>query len=113
MLQDLVQKITASLDKLVTLEIITAVGSVGPKGEGDNNWPDVANMTNPQMIVSKMNLLDGDIQTIFGEAFVTGDYKSLQGYHAEREKQGHAVIQSNIDTLKSLLQLARSLDEQK
>lgn len=111
MLQDLTKRIADSLDRLLTLEIITAVGTVDPKQSGDPNWPDLAAVEQPQMIVSKINLLNGDIRTIFGEAFITGDYKSLVDYHTTREKQGFEIINNNIAALKALLQLARGLDK--
>ena len=107
----IVEKVAAALENLVTLEIITAVGQVAPKKEGDTTWPSIDNVTDPEMIVTKINLLDGDIQTIFGEAFVTGDYQSLQAYHADREKQGHQIIKDNIAALQELLKLARNLDD--
>ncbi len=110
MLQDLTKRISDSLERLLTLEIITAVGTVDPAQHGEPNWPDLASVEKPQMIVSKINLLDGDIRTIFGEAFVTGDYKSLVDYHAAREKQGFEIINNNIAALKALLQLARGID---
>jgi len=108
----IVDRVSAALENLVTLEIITAVGQVDPKKDGDPHWPSIENVTDPEMIVSKINLLDGDVQTIFGEAFVTGDYQSLQAYHTDREKQGHQIIKDNIAALQELLKLARNLDGQ-
>jgi hypothetical protein len=111
MYQDLMKRISGSIERLLTLEIVTAVGTVDPTKSDDPNWPDLADIEQPQMIVSKFNLLDGDIRTIFGEAFVTGDYKSLVDYHTAREKQGFEIINNNIAALKALLQLARGLDD--
>jgi hypothetical protein len=107
----IVKRISDSLENLLTLKIVTAVGTVDPTKSSDPNWPDLADVLQPQMIVSKFNLLDGDIRTIFGEAFVTGDYKSLVDYHTAREKQGFEIINNNIAALKALLQLARGLDD--
>ncbi len=110
-MSSIIKRISDSLENLLTLEIITAVGTVDPTKSGEPNWPDLASVEQPQMIVSKFNLLDGDIRTIFGEAFVTGDYKSLVDYHTAREKQGFEIINNNIAALKALLQLARGLED--
>lgn len=111
MSNNVIKLVTDSLERLLTLEIITAVGNVDPSKSSEPNWPDLASVEQPQMIVSKINLLGGDIRTIFGEAFITGDYKSLVDYHAAREKQGFDIIQNNIAALKALLQLARGLED--
>lgn len=109
-MSDLTKRITDALSQLLTLEIVTAVGAVEPKKPDDTNWPDLVDVANPQMIVTKINMLGGDIRTIFGEPFITGDYKSLVDYHAAREKEAFNIVQSNLAALKSLLQFARGLD---
>lgn len=108
MAKDLKEKIMESVENLVTLEIMTAVGHVaGPSGGSDEgrSLPDLDYDRNPKMILTKIDLLQGDIKTVYHEDFVTGDYQELKAFHAAREKEGYNIIQQNIEALKSLLKM--------
>lgn len=102
--QSVLKKITDALNNLVTLEIITAVGAVK---SDENGRPVLDYSQNPKVILTKIDLLQGDTTTVFNEEFVTGNYQSLQTYHAAREAAGHKMIQDNIAAIKSLIGLIK------
>lgn len=116
-LNDLITKIKDSLNNLVTLEIITAVGQVrfrpkaGSSQDTESGFPDLDYEKNPKVILTKINLLQGDIKTVFHEEFVTGDYQSLKDFHAAREKEGYEIVHKNIEAIKELLQMVRGFLE--
>ncbi len=95
---------------LVTLEIITAVGEV------ELNIKDkklvatgIKDGENCKTILTKIDLLQGDIQTVYAPEFVTGEYQSLKEFHKNREDQGYKIIQDNIETLKKLFWGAKDI----
>lgn len=112
MSQDLKSRIKASLQNLVTLEIVTAVGQVAfEAGEGETparSLPDLDHGADPKVILTKIDLLQGDITTVYNEEFVTGNYQCLRDFHAAREKEGHDIIQKNIAALERLLALVNA-----
>ncbi len=98
-------RILNALNNLASLEIITAVGHATPEGD---NGPDLDYSRNPKMILTKINLLQGDIKTVYHEDFVTGPYQNLKNYHAAREKEGYDIIMRNMDAIERLLKLAET-----
>ena len=106
--QGLIDKIVNALDKLTTLEIVTVVGRVQKDGGKDGalgvDWS-----ADPKVMLSKINVLMGDITTSIDPEFVTGNYQSLRDFHAKREAQGYQIIQDNIQAIKELLGLAKIL----
>lgn len=107
MAESLKEKVLKAFDNLVTLEIITAVGHLTqPRPEEDPFGLDIDFDRDPKIILTKINLLQGDIKTVYHEAFVTGDYAGLKAFHAKRESQGHDLIRQNIEILERLLKLA-------
>lgn len=107
MSDELIERIKDALNNLVTLEITTAVGDVALT-EG-KKAPSIDYSKNPKVIMTKINLLQGDITTVFHEEYVTGQYQSLRDFHAAREKEGYDMIKANIAALEKLLELAASL----
>ena len=105
----LIGQIQEALKNLVTLEIITAVGPV----KIEEGFADIDPEGDPKVILSKIDLLQGDIKTVYDEEYVTGNYKELKEFHKEREKEGHAIIKGNIATIKELLMLLKSENEPK
>ncbi len=103
---ELMDKIKKALDNLVTLEIITAVGQVKL---GDKVSPEIDYSKNPKVILTKINLIQGDIKTVYDPEFVTGEYQSLKDFHAKREDEGYEIIKTNIETLKSLFNFAKDM----
>jgi len=113
---DLKARIRRSLANLTTLEIITAVGHVryGAKdgGEGGRDFPDLDYDRDPKVMLSKIDLLQGDIKTIFNEEFVTGNYQGLRDFHEAREKEGHEIIRKNMEALERLWNLINAHGEE-
>ena len=113
-MSELKDKILNSIENLVTLEIITAVGPVqmGPKPDSleddSRSYPDLDYDQNPKVILTKIDMLQGDIKTIYDEEFITGEYQSLKAFHAAREKEGHEIVRKNIENLNCKTVLAES-----
>lgn len=106
MANELMERIKNAANNLVTLEIITVVGDMVLK-EGKTS-PGIDYAKNPKIILTQINLLQGDITTVYHEEFVTGAYQSLREFHAAREKEGYAMVKANIEALKALLELVKS-----
>ena len=100
-----IEKIKNALDNLVKLKIVTAVGDVVVK-EGSKTFD--FDLKNAKASVTIIDLLQGDITTIYHEEFVTGKYTELKNFHSEREKEGYARVKANIEALGELLKLAKS-----
>lgn len=114
-LGQLLKKIEDALKNLVTMEIITAVGGVKFKSSSnkgtEENLPDIDPNSNPKVILTKIDLLQGDIKTVFNEEFVTGNYQCLREFHADREKQGHEIVTKNIEAIKALIGIIKEFPE--
>lgn len=112
-LNELITRIKESLENLVTLEIVTTVGEVKfqPKSdsETDKIIATIDYSKKPKAILTKIDLLQGDIQTVFHEDFVTGNYTALREFHAAREAQGHTIVEQNLVALEKLFQLVKKL----
>lgn len=124
MAKDLKTRIMESLENLVTLEIVTAVGHIqagvpskaaaseeGKPSQTDRSFPDIDYDKNPKIILTKLNLLQGDIKTVYHEDFVTGEYKSLREFHAAREKEAYNIVMQNMAALEKLLKIAKEQAE--
>ena len=99
----LLNDIQNALENMVTLEIVTAVGAVTHSKNGiDYDWSKEA-----KVILTKFDLLQGDIKTVLHPDFVTGEYQGLRDFHSEREKQGLATVRENIKALKELAELIK------
>lgn len=94
-LPELKQKFRDSFEKLLTLEIVTVVGTYDAKTRTPGS--------SSKMIRTRLDLLQGDKVTEFDEAFTNGALTELRDYHAKAEASGHAIITSNLATLEKLL----------
>lgn len=103
----LIEKIRAALDELVTLKITTAVGPVTLSGADQKT---MLKFDNAKAMYTEINLLQGDIKTMYDEEFVTGAYQPLQAFHQQREQEGQKIIHTNLQALYALLQLAQGKD---
>lgn len=116
-LNELIVKIKSAIENLVTLEIVTAVGDVKFQPKSDNEKDKIIATIDynsaPKAILTKIDLLQGDIQTVLHEDFVTGNYSGLRDFHAAREAEGHAIIKENLAALEQLFQLAKKLIQDK
>lgn len=107
--QELWEKLQATADELVKLDIVTAVGPLkwqpgdAQKSEKGKYIPDGSVPT--KVMHTRIDMLQGDIVTQMDEEFATGKFQALRSYHQDRELQGHNIIQANIQALKSLFDL--------
>ncbi len=99
----LADKIEKSLANLVTLDIVTAVGSP----DGTDLKPDYGK---DRVMTTKIDLLQGDITNVIDEAFVSGDLESLRSFHENQVLKGQEIVHDNLQALKELYETARQLD---
>lgn len=100
-LEGLKTKIINALEELVTLKITTIVGQVTIKPDGCIDNLDFSKEHN--IIMTKINLLDGDVMTVIDKAFVTGEYQTLKEFHSSREKEAQNIVKQNIEAIERLL----------
>jgi len=104
-----INDIKNDLEKLKTLEIRTIIGNV----EYEPKNKKIKEADGAKVIVTQIDLLEGDIVTAFGEDFLKPPYDEIRKYHTEREKQGQEIIASNIKILKDFVELIKDINEQK
>lgn len=107
--KELLGRIESALDDLTTLNIVTAVGRVTLPAKDAASGPVPPVDRDAKVMRTSIDLLRGDMTTVMDPDFVTGPYQALREYHAAREKQGAAIIQANIEALKSLKNLAKEM----
>lgn len=99
-MDEFLAKLQSAVQKLVTLDIITVVGSVSyPPAE-----PPVP-VANAKMIRTRIDLFQGDITTEIDPAFISGDMAPLREYHTQREQQGATIVKQNIEAVEKLFDL--------
>jgi hypothetical protein len=97
-----IDDIIQSFNQLKTLEIRTVIG--------DFDWNEeqkkiTYNKEDAQVIITQIDLLDGDITTAFSEDFLQEPYDKIREFHSEREKQGQEIIENNLKVLKEFVEL--------
>ncbi len=115
-LDELLDKIKKAVEELVTLEIITAVGPVNlVEGKDPKTGAPIYFLEKElfkketKLIVTRIDLLQGDISTVIPDEFTAPQYQWLRDFHATREKQGIETIQRVMDGLKGLVTLIQEL----
>ena len=99
----LADRIKNSLANLVTLEIVTAVGRPDPETLEPSYGQD-------RVMISKINLLDGDITNVIDEAFVSGELEPLRSFHETQVVKGEQIVRGNLKALRELYEMARQYD---
>jgi len=84
------------------LNIRTVVGEFKEDAQGKLQY----DPKKSDVIITQINLIDGDITTVFSEKFLEPPLSGIREFHAQREQQGQAIIQGN---LRALVELARDL----
>jgi hypothetical protein len=102
-----VEDIKNAMDNLVNLDIRTIVGEVNLDDNGKMQ-PNVGS----KQIVSRMNLLNGDITTAFSEEFLQAPLDSVRSFHALRERQAMDIVYGNIKALQQMIGLIDTLERQ-
>lgn len=87
------KKITESIENIVTLNVETIV---------------VAEGADDVTVLTKIDLLQGDISTNLPADYFSEDNALLREFHTDKEKQAQAIIDKNLD---QLVAAAKSLAE--
>ena len=108
--EGLIDTIKDALQELVKLKIVTAIGSVEVGDDGKVSRPAVS--ADSKVIVTEIDLIQGDITTVIDPAYVNDEaYQRLREFHAEREKQGHQIVKQNLEAVEKLFELAQKFIE--
>lgn len=106
----LIDKIIESIESLKTLEIRTVVGNYRwDEQEGKIKYKN----EEVKVAMTQIDLLDGDITTVFSEDFLKEPYNTLLDFHAEREKRGQEIIQGNLKELNEFIVLVVNANKHK
>ena len=98
--QDILDKIQDAAKDLTTLEIKTLMGDL--MIENDGSTVKFKPNQDIQGITSHIDLVDGDITTKITEDFYN-KYPELVQWHQSREVKGNEIIESNVETVGSLV----------
>lgn len=104
----LLDKILNKVKDLSTLEILTAVAPIQKNASGGYD-PAIAPDT--PTILTKIELVEGDIVTVFHEDSLGDNFQELRNLHKEREAQGMKIIEDRINAIKELIELIGKLRE--
>jgi hypothetical protein len=102
--QDILDKINNAVNDLTVLEIKTLMGEL----ELVNGKIDFKPNQDIQGITSHIDLVDGDITTRITEEFYN-KYPELVQWHQSREAKGNEIIESNIQTVGSMVSQLKGL----
>ncbi len=105
--RSLLDRILNKAEDLATLEILTTVGTV-EKDAASGRYNAVVGANTPA-ILTKIELIEGDIVTVFHRDTLTGDLEELREIHKEREAQGMQIINDRIAAVKELVKLVADL----
>ena len=96
--QEILDKINNTVQDLTVLEISTLMGEL----ELVNGKIEFKPNQDIQGITSRIDLIDGDITTRITEDFYN-KYPELVQWHQSREAKGNEIIESNIETIGSMV----------
>lgn len=99
------KKIEDAVEQLMVLNIRTVVGEFKEDADGKLQY----DAKKADVIVTQINLVDGDITTVFSEKFLEPPLSAIRDFHALREQQGQAIIQGNLRALVELAKTAAGL----
>jgi hypothetical protein len=97
-----IDTIIQKIENLKTLEIRTIIGNF-TWNEQEKKIDYEAGKV--KLIMTRIDLLEGDITTAFSEDFLKEPYDKIREFHAEREKKGQEIIEGNLKALKELVDL--------
>ena len=102
LLEKVGKKIATAVDKLVTLKVTTVIGNV--KLDPNGKIPaELAYDGTVKVLVSHINLLEGDITTVLPAEVLTDEsYKALQTFHTAQIQEGQNLVKANLEMLHNL-----------
>lgn len=104
-LDEILQKVENGIQDLTQLKIQTVMGKLEID---ENNNIDFVSGQEIQGIVSKIDLVDGDITTQITEKFYE-KYPELVQFHQSREAKGNEIIEGNIMALGSIVSTIKDM----
>jgi transcription antitermination factor NusG len=98
------------------LKVVTAVGDVTitetvKKVDGEDQQTRAEQYLNAKAIVSTIDLVDGDIETIMDGVFASDNaaYNKIRDEHMLRIKDAHDIVGNNVKVLKELINTIRDI----
>lgn len=108
--KSIVELIEAGVKDLRQLEVVTVVGPVSVKtNDAGKIVADIAPDADTKAMVTRIDLIDGDIRNLIDPAFVTGDLQSVRDFHNEQVKKGNDIIVRNIEAVADLAKKIETL----
>ncbi|SMO81249.1 hypothetical protein SAMN06265379_10893 [Saccharicrinis carchari] len=106
--EQIIKNISDKIDDLTTLKIQTLMGTLVTNDDGTT----VSFKPNNEVkgMISHIDLVDGDIQTDLSEEFYQ-KYPELVQFHQSREARGSEIIENNIQTLKTIIDVLFDLKD--
>lgn len=108
-IEEILQKIENGILDLTQLRIQTVMGRLEVN---QKNEIDFTAGQEIEGIISKIDLLDGDITTQITEKFYQ-KYPELVKFHQFREARGHEIIEGNMQALASIIATLRGMYNEK
>lgn len=108
-IEELLQKIEAGINDLTQLKIQTVMGLLVTDDKNNINFAPGKEI---EGMISKIDLLDGDITTQITEKFYQ-KYPELVQFHQSREARGHEIIAENVKALSAIVNTLREMYNEK
>lgn len=95
-----------ALSNLVNLDVRTVVGDYEQTEQGIVPGPDA------KSIITRINLLGGDITTAFSSEFLDTPLDDVRDFHSMREEHALEIVQGNIQALQQLVTLISNIQQE-
>ena len=97
-----------TVDKAVNLQIVTIIEETN--AVVDRSKPLEQQGEPGKTLYTRINLIDGDIVNIFGQDFIANEqHSALIEFHKAQVSKGEDIIQTNLETLKKIIDYAIQL----
>ncbi|MCC5943789.1 MAG: hypothetical protein JJT94_02555 [Bernardetiaceae bacterium] len=97
-----IKRVQDGVVNLTTLEIKTIVGDFDVNAKDDITPR--AN-TDFKVMSSRINLIAGDVTAYISNDMLEDSHEWVRNFHAHKEEKGHEIINANIQTIISLIEL--------
>ena len=104
--ETLAERVKQAIANATTLQVVTSIGPVARDKDGNL---DLVIGDDAKVMMTRYDLIDGDITTVMDPAYVDGPYQQVRDFHQKQVDTGLARVGQNIDTLKKIYDLARSM----
>lgn len=104
------QIIDGIIDKIKDLTVLNIETIMGNLEVGPDGKINLKPSEEVEGIISKIDLIDGDIKTHLTESFYK-NYPELVQFHQSREAKGHEIIENNMEALKTIIETLRDMNK--